>query len=623
MTATYAYDHHLPCLNPHCKSHGRPHPNCRCYGLALGGVVGEDHYCSQARHHKPWCEFYQRLSEGGNVLPSFEQTEDVLPKFDDTEPHEMPAFEDSEHVAPNTGDFIPSMEEGIERAKTTAEGLLHTFVPFGRQLEVASGITTPEKMKEREERYGGSYNTGNVAGGIYSMTAGPMKYLGKAAGALGEMAGLSEKGAKAFATVSQIASQNTSDALSKYLLGGSPENANEMVAHLAIDTGIQTALSFGLPLLGKGIATGSEKLWKRAAKELMEVANKGEPLGNAKDISKGFATGISGGLVYGLFKHPETSIAQKALTAMESAGTWAIRPYVEKIIDKGITPANKYVSDTMLKILSTDNPQAASMAEQLGTALSKSARNIYNAVEPAFTGSMTQIVPMATEKQKQKMREMLDEPPPIAGADPYAPKFAKGGEVGGHEQQDHFATVYPEANVLMQNAKGRVHGYLNSIKPSKLGPSLPFDSKTPQKAQERSYNSAIEYAINPLSIMNKVAKGDLAPEDMKHFVSMWPEVHSTISKKLTEKIVKAQLNGEKPNYKNRQAMSLFLGAPLDSTFTPQAIQTIQATFALKQAAQQQPQATTPKKSTAQLSKEPTAYLTGEQARTGRGQIQKI
>jgi hypothetical protein len=48
-----AYDKGEPCRNPHCSSHGKPHPNCQCY--ADGGCVGQ---------HDEACEYYAR---GGQV----------------------------------------------------------------------------------------------------------------------------------------------------------------------------------------------------------------------------------------------------------------------------------------------------------------------------------------------------------------------------------------------------------------------------------------------------------------------------------------------------------------------------------------------------------------------------
>lgn len=51
-----------PCLNPQCKSHGMPHPNCRCYGgYAEGGDVT---FCKGP--HKPDCQYY---ADGGAAGP--------------------------------------------------------------------------------------------------------------------------------------------------------------------------------------------------------------------------------------------------------------------------------------------------------------------------------------------------------------------------------------------------------------------------------------------------------------------------------------------------------------------------------------------------------------------------
>eukprot|EP00697_Spironema_sp_BW2_P008889 gnl/Spiro4/2361_TR1138_c0_g1_i1.p1 gnl/Spiro4/2361_TR1138_c0_g1~~gnl/Spiro4/2361_TR1138_c0_g1_i1.p1 ORF type:complete len:422 (+),score=-43.11 gnl/Spiro4/2361_TR1138_c0_g1_i1:69-1334(+) len=67
---TFAYDHGLPCRNPNCRSHGRPHPNCKCYSgggedqghLAHGGQV---HFCATGMPHKQGCIYY---ADGGETI---------------------------------------------------------------------------------------------------------------------------------------------------------------------------------------------------------------------------------------------------------------------------------------------------------------------------------------------------------------------------------------------------------------------------------------------------------------------------------------------------------------------------------------------------------------------------
>ena len=63
-SVTAAYDAGLPCLNPNCKSHGKPHPNCRCYSPhANGGEVGKLRYCAHGMPHMAGCEY----AKGGQV----------------------------------------------------------------------------------------------------------------------------------------------------------------------------------------------------------------------------------------------------------------------------------------------------------------------------------------------------------------------------------------------------------------------------------------------------------------------------------------------------------------------------------------------------------------------------
>lgn len=80
-TAAGAYDAGLPCLNPNCKSQGRPHPNCRCYAnMAEGGEISKLRYCAHGKPHMEDCE-YNKMAEGGNVMPTMyaEGTPESIP----------------------------------------------------------------------------------------------------------------------------------------------------------------------------------------------------------------------------------------------------------------------------------------------------------------------------------------------------------------------------------------------------------------------------------------------------------------------------------------------------------------------------------------------------------------
>lgn len=64
---------YLRCQNPLCKSHGKPHPNCKCYSpLAEGGEV--NYFCAREAKHKDDCH----LALGGDV-PKYADGDKVEP----------------------------------------------------------------------------------------------------------------------------------------------------------------------------------------------------------------------------------------------------------------------------------------------------------------------------------------------------------------------------------------------------------------------------------------------------------------------------------------------------------------------------------------------------------------
>jgi len=178
---------------------------------------------------------------------------------------------------------------------------------------------------------------------------------------------------------------------------------------------------------------------------------------------------------------------------------------------------------------------------------------------------------------------------------------------------DPLADLFPEHNIVLNTAKARASNYLNTLKPSSVTTKLPFDSTPSTTKQDRDYKEALKLAASPLSILRHVAQGRLMPDTRKHFANMYPELHDDMSKRMTQGITEAQLEGRKPSYRVRQAMSLFMGAPLDSTFTPQSIIAAQQVFAPKAPPQGAPAPGKNKKGTATLTKASDQYETNSQA----------
>lgn len=205
--------------------------------------------------------------------------------------------------------------------------------------------------------------------------------------------------------------------------------------------------------------------------------------------------------------------------------------------------------------------------------------------------------------------------------------LAEGGEVKNQESKGlhsghPIATAYPEQNMMLQAAKGRVSNYLTSMQPQQNQAKLAFDRPRDQTHEKKSYERALDIAAHPLGVLDKIQQGNIHPEHLRHLNSMYPELSDVMQKKMTKRITEAQLKGEKPDHVVRQGLSMMMGTPLSGELTPQNIQAAQATFKSQQAPPTNPQ--TPdkkKKSTSSLSKVDQSYLTGNQARIERQQKQ--
>lgn len=202
--------------------------------------------------------------------------------------------------------------------------------------------------------------------------------------------------------------------------------------------------------------------------------------------------------------------------------------------------------------------------------------------------------------------------------------FASGGEVKKlphgilHENIVH--KVYPDHNPILGEAKGRMSNYLNGLKPNDNTPRLAFDKKPDSRKQKKDYNDAVHIAAHPLHMVDEIQKGTVRPEHVRHFKNLHPEIDNMLQKKLAERISVAQLKGEKPSFKVRQGLSLYLGVPLMGELAPQNIMAAQAVFQTQAAKKQAGGQPTPRASQVKP-KEAEDFLTPQQAAAKRQQKQ--
>lgn len=579
--------------------------------MAKGGEVGQ--FCEGP--HNEDCEYF---SVGGEVpkfddipseqeqVPSFDEIPQAasVPKFDEI-PGEVPAFDDipTESQPEKPTDYI-------EQAKTAAEGFAQGVAgDLAKLAEVKLGISTKEEIEQREKDYPVTHTASKIGGFV----AGPSKLL---------------KGATVLKNMLVAVSYAESNKISKALLDQPDGDVSDAVASSLVDGGVDGLIDGAMYSLTGGLFSAvkgskilqDKRIVKAAEDALISLADK--PINK---IAKTAAT-------VGLVKHVSEDSLKGALGGV--AGYEVLKkqlePIIEKVINKPLSKSNAYVGDVVLnQLIKTDYlgiPAAIRYAQKIARGESA----VTHAVEGLFKAGEHEgheWINRNTEKSEENIKKMVedggvdrelvvDQTNPIPGDF----GFAKGGEVPSQPKQT-FANAYPAHNMLLNAARGRVSGYLNSIRPLP-NQGFVFDAPTPQKDKKRQYDRAVKIAANPLSVLKSMNKGTLVPDDVKHLNQMYPEVYGHIAKKLTARITDAQLKGERPTYKKRQAMSLFLGAELDSTFTPQAIATIQGMYQMNKGGAQQPQSARSKKSTTSLSKLAPSAMTDSQARTNREQNQK-
>ncbi len=664
---------YLPCKNPSCKSFGRPHPNCKCYGdMANGGDVS---FCSGDRKHDVGCEYY---SDGGeidqdSVVPDTPPAEDV------DQASVVPDKAADVEVDPNTVKPDSDYESFGQQAATVAEGAAQGVLgPIAPYVETKLGVPA-EDIAARERMNPTEHETSKFAGTAGALAAMPFTPIGiipEVAEGVAELANLGKYGSAIVKGALTSGAIQGSDEATKAILGQA-DPSDAVAARIAGGSAIGGALS----LLGVPIGNAADKAIEKIAankiggkitstmagfyaaaknanlpqeeKDLFdktiaaryeqgagpdggsfELYKKGQDLFNRfsdHGVKKAleWASPIIGSIFGG---HESGFQGMAANVAAPYVLARAVSPFVQKLAGPAST---KIVAPLTFKILSSDSTTGMLDALNHAAKMTKGFNMVGKVVDSLLRpGIAAEVGDYGSEKN----RENLDEHIENGGYDQNVQKqiydqnssepqnYAKGGHVqkvdsvmAGHEEG--LAQHYPEQNILLNAAKGRISNYLSSIRPQENTPKLAFDDAPDLTQQKKSYNKALDLANAPLGIMREIKEGTLEPDQVKHFKALHPEMDGLLQRKITERLVKAQTDGEKPAYKIRQALSMYLGTDLSSEMSPASIQAAQSTFAVA-AQQRQPQpATKSKKSTSSLSKSDQSFLSGPQALEKRSQRQ--
>lgn len=597
---------------------------------------------------------------GGGEVP-----EGAIPVEQESGPPEgsIPVDQDQQPQAPEQPQ--PQPLSGTQKAIGIAEAVGRGVLPFGLASAAETHLGVPaEDIKAREAGLDPATAIGAESAGVIGSMFIPGVGEGWLASKAAQIAIPIAKEASGIAKVGRLALRGAFE-MGQFATNDEMSDAFLDKGHdaMAVATHVATAGAIGL-LTGGAFGTGGKALEKIQSLKLGEyLDNVAIGLGAASEgpervaslrqmhadygipIPKGIEHGIK--IQNGLAEHAAGKVVGLAAGALGSlAGATGIPGAEAAGSTAGFLLANKYLAPTADKLASkytsiaTKNVavpvmlqaiklgEHADIANVLGYAnkSAKGAKLVSNAVEDLFNIGGKEALeanPIDNDKlhkyiENGGINQQLDEIKHEQTQDSAPQGFAEGGQVQAKplESKGGLASLYPAQNQMLTATKGRVSQYLNSLRPQQPSKMM-FDKGYHDKAAERTYRSALSIANAPVSVLTHVKNGTLLPEHLQHLASMYPELHDHMSKKITEKLVKHQHDEEKqPSYKTQQALSLFLGAHLTSSLSPDSIQAAQATFAPKQPPQQQPP-TKNKKSTNSLSKVSKDYETPEQSRAAR------
>ena len=555
-------------------------------------------------------------------------------KFEDTAPMDELKFEDTQptdHDKYGTpGQKALTALEGAGQGyagflSTGAEKLAHYT-----GADDALGVDlSAEAQKARAEENPVSHGVGTAVGlgaGLLTGT-GEAALIGKAGKAAAEAANLGKIGSAVVQGALDSSLFQGSDEVSKALLGqGDPQApVATALAHMGmaglIGAGGGAAFGIAGKAAGKGLdVLAANKIGTKAESFMHGVGAASEaakdPKANADMIAKTIEklTAIHESGQSSLLGTGSESLAgvdpkafkagaefyTKGLNALKNTaseavpagvagtvapGNWpaymvlqkVLKPILGPVTDKLISPANKYGGEIAKQLLTKGKTSGVFQMMDYANTLKKGNSAVTRAVDGLFTGgsALGQNAFEAAEKDREKLKQYIEDGGVNQELAPHGAeqKFAEGGSVAADNQADnHFAHVFPEQNVLMNAAKARISNYLNGLRPLPPTNRAPYDTVHEQPRKERSYNHALDLANQPLSILNHIKDGSLNSEKLTHFKSMYPELHQLLSSKINQKMLDGNLKQEaKPSYPVRQAMTLFLGAPVDSNLTSASI----------------------------------------------------
>jgi len=244
-----------------------------------------------------------------------------------------------------------------------------------------------------------------------------------------------------------------------------------------------------------------------------------------------------------------------------------------------------------------NRPPEMEEAHRTANAIIKGEKMITNSVKSVFDPKSTYKIAAPSPKAIEGLKQHIDR----------AHRFPE-------DMANVGSTIDPRLNTAIGQSISSAVSYLKSLEP-KQPQAFPFDSgvKTPPSTHNDIYNHVLKITEQPLYVLEKIKQGTLIPEEVGAVKTIYPLLYQRLQNQITEHLVEAKGKGAVIPYRTKIGLSAFLGSPMDTTMSPEAIQATQP-----QQQNQPPQGAQtgvqPKRSTSGLDKMATMAQTPGQAR---------
>lgn len=177
------------------------------------------------------------------------------------------------------------------------------------------------------------------------------------------------------------------------------------------------------------------------------------------------------------------------------------------------------------------------------------------AINALFTKGTMPLAAIPVVASREKLSRLVDH---------FAANPDKMLQQGDNNPVPEYAQTFATTSV-------RAVQYLASLRPN-TEPQAPLDRKREPNAIEKAkYNNALDIAQQPMFVLAKMQKGTLTPGDLEVLKNIYPSTYENLQRKIMSAVVDSKDASDPIPYQRRLQLSAFLGQPLDSSMTPQAI----------------------------------------------------